>query len=366
MTQGETGGVKVKTIYAIMRKSLRSFLVCCAIAVIFGTLPWLKKDTIVVDHYLVHHYDHNYCIGLRGQEGIWVPAKGYSYAGEEAIEPHTEWTWEDSPTSCQIQQLSKDSFCKVVFELQLKRLFFVGDSLTFQMVNSLWQLLGNNDIFAPKGARGYVTRPILCDINLTEQFTINFQYVRNDHLTLKEGSCHPNYSKDACLPWVDRYQQNGDRTLVVANMGPHMRDLDVFKTKFDDFVEFAISEMNNTRPADLFMFRTTVPGHDGCSEESSPYHNESEFLKIPATSYQWNNFKDYNTYAKKKLSNISENINGERNRIPIILDVYPMTILRPDGHRLPSVDCLHYLLPGPPDWWNHLLFSHLLEMSSTT
>ena len=117
----------------------RSFLVCCAIAV-FGTLPWLKKDTIAVDYYLVHQHDHNSCIGVRGQEGLWVPAKGYRYAGEEIIEPRTEWGWEDSSTSCQIQQLTKDAFCNVVFELQLKRIFFVGDSLTFQMVNSLWQL----------------------------------------------------------------------------------------------------------------------------------------------------------------------------------------------------------------------------------
>ncbi|KAL7538462.1 hypothetical protein ACHAXR_008572 [Thalassiosira sp. AJA248-18] len=43
-----------------------------------------------------------------------------------------------------------------------------------------------------------------------------------------------------------------------------------------------------------------------------------------------------------------------------------MTILRPDGHRTPNKDCLHYLLPGPVDWWNHLLFSNLLELSSVT
>ena len=35
-----------------------------------------------------------------------------------------------------------------------------------------------------------------------------------------------------------------------------------------------------------------------------------------------------------------------------LFDIYWMTALRRDGH--PSEkDCLHYLLPGPPDWWNH-------------
>ena len=34
-----------------------------------------------------------------------------------------------------------------------------------------------------------------------------------------------------------------------------------------------------------------------------------------------------------------------------------MTTLRPrDGHRFSS---LHYFLPGPPDWWNHLMTAQL-------
>ncbi|KAL7532933.1 hypothetical protein ACHAXR_008083 [Thalassiosira sp. AJA248-18] len=39
-----------------------------------------------------------------------------------------------------------------------------------------------------------------------------------------------------------------------------------------------------------------------------------------------------------------------------------MTILRPDGHRRPNGDCLHYLYPGPQDSWNHLLYSNLLTL----
>lgn len=60
--------------------------------------------------------------------------------------------------------------------------------------------------------------------------------------------------------------------------------------------------------------------------------------------------------------------NQEQPMNPIqLLDVFPVTILRPDGHRsapqkcigCPTDDCLHYILKGPPDWWNHLLFSNL-------
>eukprot|EP00957_Ditylum_brightwellii_P101745 7754110-Ditylum_brightwellii.AAC.1 len=73
-------------------------------------------------------------------------------------------------------------------------------------------------------------------------------------------------------------------------------------------------------------------------------------------------------------------VSDEKNGIPTprrtrieLLDVYPMTVQRPDGHvssgeceDCPGItdrDCLHYFLPGPPDWWNHLLYSHLLELT---
>ena len=51
------------------------------------------------------------------------------------------------------------------------------------------------------------------------------------------------------------------------------------------------------------------------------------------------------------------------------LDVVPMTVLRRDGHMgdefrpraIPEGDCLHYALPGPVDWWNHLLFNNVKD-----
>ena len=44
-----------------------------------------------------------------------------------------------------------------------------------------------------------------------------------------------------------------------------------------------------------------------------------------------------------------------------MLDVAPMTRLRPDAHLRPKTDCLHFALPGVPDWWNHLLATVLQE-----
>jgi len=52
-----------------------------------------------------------------------------------------------------------------------------------------------------------------------------------------------------------------------------------------------------------------------------------------------------------------------------------MTVLRNDGHlggeecanepcreNIESNDCFHYFLPGPVDWWNHLLYNNLMDL----
>ena len=38
-----------------------------------------------------------------------------------------------------------------------------------------------------------------------------------------------------------------------------------------------------------------------------------------------------------------------------------MTALRQDGRGAIGGDCLHYDLPGPTDWWNHLLVTFCMN-----
>ena len=64
--------------------------------------------------------------------------------------------WNDSTTfqhgyNCMhIQPVTKDRFCQIMDKLQIKRLFFVGDSLTAAQLQSLVSLLGYDaqDFFA--------------------------------------------------------------------------------------------------------------------------------------------------------------------------------------------------------------------------
>ena len=165
----------------------------------------------------------------------------------------------------------------------------------------------------------------------------------------------PDFSRDACRPWIEHYASDPNPTLLIVTMGTHIRDQQVYEYKFGQFVD-NLQAIN--RPADIVMFRTTVPGHDNCAAHHRPVTNENELQ--PPTSYQWKNFVSYNNYTKEKWSNLSQ-----QHTNWLLLDVYPMTILRPDGHRLPkrNIDCLHYRNPGPIDWQNNLAFSNLADIS---
>jgi hypothetical protein len=114
---------------------------------------------------------------------------------------------------------------------------------------------------------------------------------------------------------------------------------------------------------DLLIFRTTVPGHFNCSRNDSPYQDASRFREtLGSDHYDWGLVESYNEYAKEVFTAKCRE-RPEKCRKWLILDVFPMTILRPDGHSNPPVDCLHYLLPGAPDWWNHLLYSNLRDLA---
>ena len=75
-------------------------------------------------------------------------------------------------------------------------------------------------------------------------------------------------------------------------------------------------------------------------------------------SFNWPLFPGFDRVARDVLSAI-----GAR-----FLDVSTMSAERPDAHTamkhgmgLLPPDCLHYTIPGVPDWWNALLFGALLE-----
>jgi len=118
------------------------------------------------------------------------------------------------------------------------------------------------------------------------------------------------------------------------------------------------------QPQDIYFFRSTHPGHNGCE----PRNKNTDWAKGPqitpwksyeeynvSNTYDWDSFERYNAYAKQLI--YTHNKEGQDPPIHF-LDIYNMRVLRHDGHPAPA-DCLHYNNPGPVDWWNHLFFTYL-------
>jgi len=138
----------------------------------------------------------------------------------------------------------------------------------------------------------------------------------------------------------------------------HIDTLQRYQQHLTNFVH---TVENMSRPMDFFVYRTSVPGHGNCTESTTvPLANASEFARLHVPRYQWHLVDGFNNYTKQTFSHL-RNYKGKNNWM--VLDVNPMTILRPDGHLEPPRDCLHYKLPGPNDYWNHLLYSNLLDIA---
>ena len=66
--------------------------------------------------------------------------------------------------------------------------------------------------------------------------------------------------------------------------------------------------------------------------------------------FGWEHFGKYNADVKRAVGQAPE---------LCLLDVVPMSILRPDAHIVARDDCLHWKYPGVIDDWNRLLATEL-------
>ncbi|KAG7337456.1 GDSL/SGNH-like acyl-esterase family protein [Nitzschia inconspicua] len=359
---------------------------------------------------LIDNYDYDYCIKHRGTRGRWyineTMGKETFYAlgprsskwnrvnknNLSAVYSDNKYAWHDETVDSRgcrpIEPVNKERFCSVIQQLEIQRLFFVGDSLMHLQCNSLLSLLGYQvtDFFSLTKQKVNVTRTT---IDCPDYPPIDFRFRRQNlgpNLRLTELSGRDdatrnhrqqfgpeipfctdgrglNASDDGAMghcPWMEDYVRSSKKTLLVLNQGAHFHSIETFQKSFDLFVQQfnAVAHYD-----DIVVFRNTAPGHKDCFSVQNKtvfFPNEMThdiFLDRFATSlYDWNIFDDYNQLARKSLSSMQKSQS-------MYLNIYNMTILRPDGHSSEN-DCLHYMLPGPVDFWNHLLFTNLADLAT--
>lgn len=296
------------------------------------------------------------CSKERGLSGKWV----------EIAPDKKKYKWEDD--NCEIKQMTLSNLCLTMEQLQMERIFFIGDSLMFQQFESMLKLLGlvHNDFKEARSKKENDIRSgtVKCPAKVNN-YSFKIYFFRSDVLAAnrKDDMCeHTECHFCQCRSWIHDYFGSNERTVLIANIGAHCKKFSVYEENFNRFVSQMNRAVDNRNLKDLFFFRTTAPGHVGCKENSIPFQNMAEYEQSDKKDpFHWSSFPKYNNYARKEF----ERIEKEEKKRWHVLDIYQMTVLRPDRHKRPPQDCLHYNLPGPPDWWNHMLYSSLLDIASS-
>jgi len=353
---------------------------------------WFQNWTNVAA--LTQNLNKSDCRRLQGRRGSWQQDTQFAKSLQYQTHTNHYFSWAQNnfqPTSqtpyrqpttykwqelyfplCDITLLTKDTLCNTLSNLKLHRIMFVGDSLQFNMAYSFSKLIG-------------IQTTIEHEQPLTFQcpfFELQLIFIRNDqlienHLPVDMTTSDPDKRllncHAFCYPWTQTYTSSPTNTLLVLNTGAHYDTLYKFQRTVDDLFRTLDSFH---RPNDLVLFRTTAPGHQKCDEFDKPFQSYQEYLHTnPAQDsfYSWDKFAAYNDYVSQILEGRRRSFGREARAQIELLDIFMMTVLRPDGHISGSEctggeckqkgDCLHYSLPGALDWWNHLMLSHLISFA---
>jgi len=80
--------------------------------------PVPTKDAATVD-----------CIKVRGSNGLWV--QDWDMANRTHYKmpsTYTSWKWQDDSGSCPVHEISKDTFCDIIYDLDIRTFLILGDS----------------------------------------------------------------------------------------------------------------------------------------------------------------------------------------------------------------------------------------------
>lgn len=358
---------------------------------------WLKdqNNTIVVDS----KFRDGTCRYISGKKGRWTydleSAKAFQYTldlkhyfgtaqleynatKERPYRQSTTYKWnEQNFPKCRLSYLSYDGICNVLWSLKIQRIMFVGDSLQFNMAQAFWKTIGQNDTIIDN-YKGKFACSITTPVKKKLSYIVELIFIRNDQLIENDLPVNPvkqiKNCNAYCLPWTDVYNSTSKNTLLILNTGSHLGQLKTFKDTMDNVLQ---KIDNFKRNNDIIFLRTTAPGHEDCLKYDSPFPNHEAYLATNPTKehfYKWDKFSLYNDHLativdKRRRERLQHLTLHDSSPQTELLDIFYMTVLRPDGHISgpecsnerckTKIDCLHYNLPGPLDWWNHLLFSHL-------
>jgi hypothetical protein len=177
------------------------------------------------------------------------------------------------------------------------------------------------------------------------------------------------HKSEACRNWVQAVRNATGRSLLLLNNGAAYHSEATFRAMFDGLLGALDSGIAGTKERnDLVWFRSVSPAHNDCMNATVNVGMVKDYAdyerRYKTSKWAWDKFALYNAYVKQRLEERKRTVGDamEKQQHVELLNIYNMTALRGDGH-IAASDCLHYEHPGPVDWWNHLMYSNLLDVA---
>lgn len=292
--------------------------------------------------------------------------------------PWNEYDFEPHQAACKIPEWNVTRACQILDGAlsTSRRILFVGDSMSFTMALSFLLLMGGDGIITDQSAW---KEQAICDEGILPKGPIFVHFIRNDALyvdptNVKSWKEIPELSKTEMAgtdfrvskPWTPYYDESKPE-LVILNLGTHIHSTRFFKVLLDEALSFlsqrrAMAVAMGRRPPRI-LWRTTAPGHPECWKHQEPIMEGKEgasplYEGVYRDRYTWHLIKDMNTYMETRVKEVLGENDG-----PTVMRLHDIVKERADGHLQGDLgDCLHYHLPGPPDWWTRVFLEVLREL----
>jgi hypothetical protein len=313
--------------------------------------------------------------GLKSQYDHKLERAGSSPEDESLSLPwsFSDWCWK--PNGCISEPFSVDGFCK---KLRGRRILLVGDSMQHVFYDALFMQ-------AATPGQPLSQFKVFEQINESEAGICNgkgggmLMFLRNDQISVSNNTLPWNHvgqkvpeedqaavvdpDKRVVVTNRDWKSVADNFDLIVLNKGAHTVPLHTFIKDLEETGVWLKDYLQSSGRQIQIFFRTTPQGHHQASKMitavTEPLEQEPKWLKKEETIYGWEMFPLYDKHAIRILkSHLGANLT--------ILNVSPMTHLRPDGHICFKngrdrnyCDMLHYFLPSVVDAWVQVFFNLL-------
>eukprot|EP00271_Cylindrocystis_brebissonii_P005275 TRINITY_DN17235_c0_g1_i1.p1 TRINITY_DN17235_c0_g1~~TRINITY_DN17235_c0_g1_i1.p1 ORF type:complete len:830 (-),score=50.50 TRINITY_DN17235_c0_g1_i1:449-2938(-) len=315
-------------------------------------LPWPKQPI-------------KYIRGSEPCDADWVRGGGIAYEDadraalngtEWKVRESVKWEWE-TPTHCQLEKITHDSFCRVLGPR--RSILLIGDSLSLGLFRNFHaniqmdadlerdptiELFPNDPLRAwDVGTRfklclGYS----VCNDVWGEDDAVQFRFCFNKQLSLTRVPLNSE------APWVLMLTE-WKPDIVILNSGAHYRSDDLYESGTRASLWYIRSKL----PKSLIMWRNTPPGHLNCTAYDRPLDRPQNKSDLP---FHWGDFARQNEIAKRLVKEVGG----------VYVDVATMSELRADAHfgtnYAKKTDCLHFCQPGVLDTWVQLIYNAFIDL----